>query len=162
MTTTNPQEVTPTDEAVEAVKEIVTGYDVYLAGEDAEHLLVKALATFLQQRDAGREGRVWQPIETAPRDGTPILLLRLPARPWTRVELASRKPNDTGWWIVDSDPDEWRTDQVDDEDNIISVAPDDLNDTSRWLWQPLPPPPTEPGRPREAPPTPTENGGQEG
>jgi hypothetical protein len=64
----------------------------------------------------------WQPIETAPVDGTPVLL----AAAGTVFE-GEYKPDANGWWLANTDPTDYHDGQV-------------------WPthWMPLPHPPKEP------------------
>ena len=72
----------------------------------------------------------WQPIETAPKDGTPMLLfypiLGVCFGCWDHIGTAD-------WWIADSvgeDPSGWR----------CPYQEDDMEPTH---WMPLPAPPKE-------------------
>lgn len=75
----------------------------------------------------------WQPIETAPKDGTQVLLCDGMWGPWV------------GWWGThDGAPDNWWF-----VDLALPKTPDNLNS---WVvghgpthWMPLPDPPKEEG-----------------
>jgi hypothetical protein len=72
----------------------------------------------------------WQPIETAPRDGTRVLL-------WHPRALARGENVIVGWWLID----DWWTSHncwLNDRD------PDSDFDLAPTHWQPLPSPPTGP------------------
>jgi len=72
----------------------------------------------------------WQPIETAPKDGTPILLaLRAP---WSRIALARWFEPWRNWQEGEHLPDP----NIDDFCGIGSAVP--------THWQPLPAPPELP------------------
>lgn len=66
----------------------------------------------------------WQPIETAPRDGT-YLCLYAPTR---------KEPFQCGCWI-------WETDDNDDPSDGTWWLGDGREDDQPTHWMPLPPPP---------------------
>lgn len=74
----------------------------------------------------------WQPIETAPKDGTPILLVGTDG---DRSICWWQRPNPHGWASAIKDhPGGWADDTLDDAGFL---------DEYRVFthWQPLPPPP---------------------
>ena len=90
----------------------------------------------------------WQPIETAPKDGTPILLAyRMTSNevhgyaPWKEVNAV------IGWWEDDSYEQGWRicfmedgaADSYGNSSQFFLVVPEDR---IRW-WTPLPEPPKQ-------------------
>ena len=67
----------------------------------------------------------WQPIDTAPKDGTSVLLCVAPFKP-----LVGRFDRRLGW--VDFD---------EDEDSLRSLWIEEGTDYEPTHWMPLPPPP---------------------
>ena len=101
--------------------------DAMRINKQARELREAAIAAIQSQPDVVVGG--WQPIETAPKDGTRVLLYL--AAPWSRVELA-RWYQPWGNWQTDGDePDPFR----DEYCGIGSQLP--------THWQPLPPPPVQ-------------------
>ena len=94
------------------------------------------LAKLISTRDAARDAARWQPIETAPRDGTRILVLvRAQTYLVSWKEYGTRDGVTTGWCGYDCDEDTW-----------YSWGFDDGEPTH---WQPVPSPPISPA-PQEA------------
>lgn len=97
------------------------GDDSCICGHPAE--LDEALAVMAairaQSAETPQTPQTWQPIETAPKDGTPILM-RLEGFEWPDVGAwfdAGRNGHDYGWW----------------QSHTMPVRP--------THWQPLPAPP---------------------
>ena len=79
----------------------------------------------------------WQPIETAPKDGTRVMLWRGPANFGNRAEMVITEWHDGAWCWPDgvgsvSTHGEWT------EDDILNGYEDAVNFTH---WMPLPPAP---------------------
>lgn len=72
---------------------------------------------------AKMEAQGWQPIDTAPRDGTDILL---GCATWARAELGQWSPQ-TGAWFTDGGS---------YEDGEVANGPDEVDSPTHW--QPLP------------------------
>lgn len=110
--------------------DVMAGQTEYTHGDTVvayQRLCREALAAIQSQPDVVVGG--WQPIETAPKDGTRVLLYL--AAPWSRLELA-RWYQPWGNWQTDGDePDQFR----DEYCGIGSQLP--------THWQPLPPPPVQ-------------------
>jgi hypothetical protein len=94
-----------------------------------------ALSAFAHARQAER----WQPIETAPRDGTPVLVCRDMGNPWGWVRGWSR-------WVDVRGISGWLSHGMFD-------VPGDLGLGNPTHWQPLPvsPPPSLPPDPETKP-----------
>lgn len=71
---------------------------------------------------------MWQPIETAPRDGTKVLLWI--GKPWSKVEIARFYPPWDNWQVgaIPADP---------AREEIYGIG-----NALPTHWQPLPEPPT--------------------
>lgn len=98
----------------------------------------------------------WQPIETAPRDGTLFLMRNAdhhsfgvwPAQRWVTYEYSTEISDfiarDRGAWIharnIEPDYEEGHT-TGGVAQMPSSVASDEGNKSARYEWQPLPPPP---------------------
>ena len=86
----------------------------------------------------------WQPIETAPRDGTPIQV-KIPGHgsdnvvAWFDDLMDSDGQSCGGWhWMEDNEPPDCWTDGIcwaSNADDVASVQP--------THWMPLPPPPAQ-------------------
>ena len=111
--------------------------------DDSEQSLTQAIAQALTQAGCGRvdvaPANQWQPIETAPKDGTPVDLWCGGSR---RTDCEWREPTDREYWVHGSD-------EPSDGEQTIGAEP-------RWFsadgwpmgfgdkhthWMPLPQPP---------------------
>lgn len=81
---------------------------------------IKAITTLQAELEKLRKDAEWQPIETAPKDGTRFLVVEATKRPFVALWLDADHPDvdDAGWY------DHWNFDPV-----------------SPTHWKPLPKPP---------------------
>jgi hypothetical protein len=76
-------------------------------------------------------GESWQPIETAPRDGT-LVLLFIRHREYTRIEIGSFREDE----FVPGEPMFFADDY---DDFSVGYCSTPLNDASHWMALPEPP-----------------------
>lgn len=113
------------DTTFEAVEEALDRADAPMRGENGRWLKITERIAALAAPVGGR-GEGWRPIETAPKDGTPVLLSR--GGDFLFGCWSGHGPDDpAGCWDAD----------VEHGGQEIDPAPDH--------WQPLPPPPQEQG-----------------
>lgn len=96
----------------------------------------------------------WQDISTAPKDGKPFIVRYLPYLGGTLCMRRVRWVQDEkeggvlmedmgGWLLVDGIDDDFNDHRPTTGEPSWSVAADANNDTSAWVWQPLPTPPNQ-------------------
>ena len=102
---------------------------------DTDHRGVYVASMVRIQWNAWQSARAWRPIETAPRDGT-LILITDPNDAWPKPQVSAAFYNSCDdefpWWFIDPEPGEKEREQINGR-----------KDDPRLLWRPLPEPPEQ-------------------